>query len=302
MFRISIRKLAVLALGLALLLAAACTAAPEGVDLPGTGNGETPEAEVPETEMPETEPTTEAAAPDALENTFWVLESFEEQGEVTAVLEGAPVTLEFGEAGLVGGSGGCNSYGGQVVIGEGTISFSEVVSTLMACADEGLMDQEARFHQALESASEYQLSGDRLQIFYDGGEGVLTFVRSEPSETPEAGGDLVGTAWTLQSFEEAGSEALALEGFTITLEFQDGAQVSGSGGCNMYSAGYQAQDGSLSFGPVTSTRRACTDEGATQQEQRFFQALEAAESFELSGDSLVIRYNGGESALHFVRG
>ncbi len=302
MFGISIRKLVVLLLGLVLVLSAACTPVPEEVELPGTGDGETPEAEATGTEQPTTEPAGDEPGPTALVDTFWELESFEEQGEVTPALEGAPVTLEFGEEGLAGGSAGCNSFGGQVAVGEGTISFSEVVSTLMACTDEGVMEQETRFLQALEGAAEYELSGDNLQIFYNDGEGVLNFVRSDPSSPLEPGGELPGSTWILESFEEAGAGEMALEGFTVTLEFQDGSQAGGSGGCNMYSAEYQAQDGALSFGPVTSTRRACTEDAATQQEQRFFQALEAAETFELSGDSLVIHYDGGRGALNFVRG
>lgn len=111
---------------------------------------------------------------------------------------------------------------------------------------------------------------------------------------------LANTKWTLVSFGEPGAETSVAEGSTITLEFDSEGQVSGSGGCNSYSAQYEIQADTLSFGLVTSTRMACQQESIGQQEQSYFQALEAAGRYELDGERLAIWYNDGKAVLNFV--
>lgn len=194
---------------LALLLAAgalvACAA-------PGTttGTAETPAEEPTPTLTAETPESTVTAAPtetpeavetvtvtpfaeeNPLAGSSWILASFEADGEETLALPDSTVTLEFQTAGQAGGSGGCNSYGGDYQVEDSTLSFGPIVSTMMACADEEIMDQEQRSLAALESATEFELlaDGNQLRIWYGNGDGVLNFVNSadteEPAETPEA--------------------------------------------------------------------------------------------------------------------
>jgi heat shock protein HslJ len=121
------------------------------------------------------------------------------------------------------------------------------------------------------------------------------------SQIPVANGSLANTEWRLESFGSTGAVESVLPGSTITLRFDENGLASGSGGCNTYSAGYQVQDGKLSFSEVTSTEMACAEEGVTRQEQRYFQALQAAGSFELSGDRLVISDANGQGVLNFIR-
>lgn len=120
-------------------------------------------------------------------------------------------------------------------------------------------------------------------------------------QTPEAGGNLANTQWRLVSFGEPGVETPVMESSSITLEFDTQGQVDGSGGCNSYSARYEVQGNQLSFGEITRTLRACEQEGITQQEQNYFQALEVAGRFELDGDHLAIRYDDGQGVLNYVK-
>jgi putative lipoprotein len=112
-----------------------------------------------------------------LVGTRWRLDSIGAPGAEVAIT-GSEVTLNFDADGQAGGSGGCNSFGAQYSVQNGTIQFDEVVSTLMACADAQVNEQETLFLRALDAASQYELDGDTLRILYDNGSAILNFVRA----------------------------------------------------------------------------------------------------------------------------
>lgn len=297
----------ILLFGIFLILLTACT--PPVADLPDTGDELPTETEPEETETPTASTEEATLAPgqgDGLLSTVWELVAFREGGTESPVIEGSRVSLEIDENGQAGGSGGCNSYGGQAKIEANNISFSEIHSTLMACLDDGVMEQETRFYQALENSREFELDGDRLTIFYGEGQDALVFVAadqqtgtSEPSQEEPAG--LANTAWRLVSFGPAESPEPVIEGSKLTLEFDDAGRAGGNGGCNTFGASYEVMESTLTFGEITSTRRACVEESLTQQEVNYFRALQNAGQFELSGDSLIIYYDEGQGILNFVR-
>ena len=111
---------------------------------------------------------------------------------------------------------------------------------------------------------------------------------------------LTGTEWRLLSFGPAGAEASLVAGTTVTLKFGEDGRASGSTGCNSYGGTYQVRGDNISFGRLISTRRACLDQNANQQEQRFLSALEAANRFRLSSNRLTIFSDRGRNALNFV--
>jgi hypothetical protein len=86
----------------------------------------------------------------------------------------------------------------------------------------------------------------------------------------------------------------------ITLAFETANQVTGNGGCNSYGGEYTAQGDTLTFAEVTRTLMACAEASVTEQEQGYFAALETAESFAQTSDSLTILYNDRQSVLNFV--
>ena len=119
--------------------------------------------------------TSPPASGEDLAGTRWALISMGKPGEETPVIEGSNATLEFGEDGQVGGSGGCNSYGGKYQVEGETVAIREIESTLMACADEQITAQEGRFLQALGTASRFHIAENRLNIFYDNDQNILNF-------------------------------------------------------------------------------------------------------------------------------
>jgi heat shock protein HslJ len=111
---------------------------------------------------------------------------------------------------------------------------------------------------------------------------------------------LAGTDWRLLSLGPAGGEANLVAGTTVTLKFAEDGRASGSTGCNNYNGTYQVRGDSISFGRLVSTKRACLDQNANQQEQRFLAALEAANRFRLASNRLTILSDRSRTVLNFV--
>jgi heat shock protein HslJ len=133
------------------------------------------------------EPPAVAEGKDPLAGTEWALVSFGPAGAEAGVVEGTQVTLSFDMAGNAGGNGGCNAYGTEYEVQGNQLSFGEIVSTLRACVDDRVMDQEAGFLAALGSADSFELGEERLTITYDGGRGTLSFVREGQAEAAPEG-------------------------------------------------------------------------------------------------------------------
>lgn len=93
----------------------------------------------------------------------WKLTAYGPPDSVTPAVSDADATLTFGEDGIVSGSGGCNSLGGEYEVNGNEITFGEITSTLMAC-DDARMAQESAVMQVLSSAAEYEIDGQTLTI------------------------------------------------------------------------------------------------------------------------------------------
>lgn len=227
----------------------------------------------------------------ALQESQWRLASFEVSGETVSVLTDSVVTLEFHAENQASGLSGCNQYGGTYLAEDEAVSFVEMASTLMACDNPDLMDQEQHFLDALQSATRYDMSDNQLTIWYDDGQSQLHF---DPYGTYAL---RVGD-WQLVSFGPSGEETTVIAASHVTLDFGRNDQVSGVGGCNQFSSSYTIEDDTISFSEVVSTRMDCGDSDIMSQEQAFFGALQSAARYELIKDQLTIWYADGQ--LHFT--
>jgi putative lipoprotein len=94
----------------------------------------------------------------------WVAEDIDGRG----VIDNAQSTVEFTTDNRVSGRAGCNRYTGGVTIDGKKLKVGQVAATKMACVP-ALMDQEARFLQALEAARSYELQGTKLRVLDESG-------------------------------------------------------------------------------------------------------------------------------------
>lgn len=107
------------------------------------------------------------AAPDPLAGTRWEVVNFNNgrDGLVTPQ-EGTRLTMEFGAAGALVGSGGCNNYTTAYRVDGSNLTIDPPASTQQVCSEpEGIMEQEAAFlTSALSMAATFRMDGNTLEI------------------------------------------------------------------------------------------------------------------------------------------
>jgi heat shock protein HslJ len=120
------------------------------------------------------EPQSRTTATALLENTYWKLTSLGEL-PVTAVSQQEPLFVLNSDTHRVSGSAGCNRLTGSYELKDDHLTFSQMVTTMMACA-EG-MDTEKAFLKALTDAKTWKMAGDELELLNDAGNMVARFAR-----------------------------------------------------------------------------------------------------------------------------
>ena len=103
-----------------------------------------------------------------LPGTSWVLADI----DGTAPVGETPPTLAFDDQGSVSGTGGCNTFNGEVTIDGSDLSVGPLASTQMAC-EEDISTQEAAFFTALQDVTSYTVDNEGRLVLQDGG--TLTF-------------------------------------------------------------------------------------------------------------------------------
>jgi heat shock protein HslJ len=99
-------------------------------------------------------------------------------------LAGAPIvpnskpSLSFFEPGKVTGNASCNQFTGGVTITGNSLKFAPLATTMMACADPKISQQESTYLKALAAATRYEWHDPYLLIFCDGFEQPLQFSRA----------------------------------------------------------------------------------------------------------------------------
>ena len=268
-------------IALSLILAACQPTATESTETSSPATEAAPTVAAP-TEAPPPEPETDESTPEisqpiarwnaVTEGGVWVLIGYGEASSPTVVEPGTYVTIDFSESDdQVNGSGGCNNYfTSYSADDDGNLTINGPIgATAMAC--ESGMEQESFYFSALETVSGYTVTEDgRLLLHYSSGAGVDEQLFFDP-EKP-----LFDTLWVLSAYGDANNPTFTQPGVVTTAVFAADGTVSGSAGCNQYSAGYSTQDSQISITAPTSTMMAC--ETGMEQEYTYLTALENAES------------------------
>jgi len=229
------------------------------------------------------------ATPD-LSGTAWVLSSLPRR----SLVAGSSVTMRFG-GGRVQGTDGCNRYSAPYTATDTALQIDPAAaSTRMACSPP-LMEQAEAFMRALTQARAYRIRSGELQLLTATGTVLASF-----APQPQA---LAGTSWRVTGYNN-GREAVVsvIAGTSVTMAFSADGRVSGSAGCNRYTATYTSEGPRLTFGAAAATRRMCAQpDGVMKQEQEFLKALETVSSARLEGDRLDLGAASGQLAATLAK-
>jgi heat shock protein HslJ len=111
----------------------------------------------------------------------WALVSYGDPAALIPAQSERAAQLEFTTDGKVGGNVGCNSLSGNYIISGDKIQVSNLSTTLMACADP-LMQQEQSVSAVLNGAEKFTIEGTKLTLFAAGGKNVAVFEAIVPLE------------------------------------------------------------------------------------------------------------------------
>ncbi|WP_242112810.1 META and DUF4377 domain-containing protein [Luteimonas aquatica] len=162
-------------------LALALTACPKPAPAP-PGQEPAPQAQ------PATPEGQSAQAAPTLSSHYWLLSSATDgKGQAIAALQPdakRPLRLTLAE-GRLSVSGGCNSIGGGYTEKSGTLEVGRLVSTMMACSDQRLMQLDSEISKRLEGTLRAEIGGDdtpQLTLVTAGGD-KLVFAGEPTPET-----------------------------------------------------------------------------------------------------------------------
>lgn len=125
---------------------------------------------------------------------------------------------------------------------------------------------------------------------------AATTIPATPEETDNVSGDplmggLAGKTWTLISFGSPDAPQTPVEGSTLTAIFSEDG-VSGTAGCNSYSASFTFDNSTLTISEAIRTLMAC-DEPLMIQEDAYLAALATASTYTITDNQLQITYADG---------
>jgi heat shock protein HslJ len=191
-----------------------------------------------------------------------------------------PATVSFDSGKKVSGYDGCRHFTGRYFANENDLTvpgFGYEVE--QACLKPGAHggSKPAPVLEGIPLEGNYALSEERLEIRDDSG--IVSVY--EPLRK-DAGVEEPGPAWVLEKFIDGNEVTPVLDGTEITLRFDRGTlrrtgTMSGSAGCNTYSADYEYINEFTSGTPVVTsiTEKVCsTPAGVMEQEQRYLSQLE----------------------------
>lgn len=227
----------------------------------------------------------------SLAGTYWKLEFIGEPSDDLPVLPETRPTVAYA-VDRYGGFGGCNYFLGVYTADASSLRMNTPASTMSGCEPPEVMSQEGTFSSALVNTTEYKMEGANLVMYTVGEQRMLTM---SPAEAPP----FEGTTWELKFVWDESYWAPTLIDSKPTAIFA-GDQMSGSGGCNTYSATVTLTENRMVIGPAASTMMACAEpEGVMEQESVYFTTLESVAGYEQLGDLLLLLSGEGYPILAF---
>jgi heat shock protein HslJ len=130
---------------------------------------------------------------------------------------------------------------------------------------------------------------------------ILVVYMNMSAQDTTAATAITQNPWSLASFtDKDGTMTPLLNGTSITVNFRNNGQLTGSGGCDSYSARYMVQDTLMVVSRVTIGSTTCNDNNSTLQEKQYYALLEHAYELRVHDRILTIYGDDGKPLLVFI--
>lgn len=217
------------------------------------------------------------------------------QGATVPANSKASLGFTAGEPVKVSGNTGCNRMTGTVELSKtGTIQFSPLATTRMACIDNGIVELENNFLAVLANSNSWRLNNNELIL----SNGNTVLAKLENHKAPITQEASLNGAWELNYIS---GTKIAFEGLfpnkkpTIIFDLAK-EEVNGNGGCNGYSCKVKIAGNAISFGDALSTMMACEGNG----EPVYFKTLKTVTAYSISDNTLTM-IMGDIAVMRFSR-
>jgi heat shock protein HslJ len=244
--------------------------------------------------------TYRVSQPAPLAGTAWRLMMYNNGREaLVSTLAGAEITALFGQDGALSGSAGCNNYHASYQVTNDALTIEAPATTRMMCSEpEGVMEQETAYLTLLPLAASYTILGDELEIADAEGNTLLTYSAqaaasaASPETTPpsaeEAGTApaIIGAPWQwVATLYSDGTKNTPLSPENYVMELLPDGQLAVQADCNRAVGTYSLDGDLISINIGATTLAAC---GPESLGDRFIQDLNAAQSYLMDGEDLII--------------
>jgi len=228
-----------------------------------------------------------SSSPDTPIGQWDVAAIINDSGDLAPPIDGTVVTANITDT-EISGSSGRNNYMGAAAIEGSSVSFGPLAGTLMACADQAVMDQEQSFVLLLQSVDSWEGTSEGVVLKTDG-DTVIQLVAADTS--------LSGSSWEVVAVnnQSGGVQSVVIDSEpTLTFD-EESSGVTGSTGCNDFSGNYSTDGDSIEFGDLAITQMFCED--TADQEVWMMAALADAATYTVDSQTLELVDETGSRLL-----
>lgn len=201
-------------------------------------------------------------------------------------------TLELLPEGRYALRADCNTGSGAYTLEGDRLELLPGPMTAAECGPESLSD---RFLRLLGNVEGIAQDGDTLVLQLAGTAGAMELeARREVA--------LAGTAWLVRAYDNQKQAVVSVaRGTSLDASFGADGRLTGSAGCNRYTAGYEVEGEGIEIGPAAATRMMCSEpEEIMAQESAFLTALSTPTTWRIEGERLQLRTDAGALAVDLV--
>jgi len=201
-------------------------------------------------------------------------------------------TLELAPDGHYTLRADCNTGSGSYKLEGSKLRLRPGPMSKVACPRGSLAD---RYVDSLLAVKRYRREGDRLTLELADDGGQMQFEARKPIQ-------LAGSRWLVRGYNNGKQAVVSVAGGTLLhVAFGEDGKLTGSAGCNSFTARYVLDAESITVGPAASSRKSCAKPaGIMQQESAFLAALSTATAAEPDGQRLQLRAADGALVVDLV--